>query len=149
MALFNRSSPPPTRERLRTTDSFHFEALHLPGLCDQPFTPSGGNLVFLSAQGSHRSDHPRAERKLRLGQNPDQEFPSQPVLFPSLVVRLQSGQLVQEALSPPTISECNLRDDSHRTPSPPCKIGQNTASKCSQITQRVYFETDLGFYRPK
>jgi hypothetical protein len=57
--------------------------------------------------------------------------------------------LVQETLPTSEISECNLRDHSDRILSPSCKIGQNTTSECSQITQRVYFQTEPGFYRPE
>src|SRR4030043_800215 len=141
--------PSPPRERLRTTDAFHFEALQLSGLCNQSPSQSRRDLVFLSTQGSDRSHYQGAERKLCLGQNSNQQFPSQPVLFPSLAVRLQSHQLVQETLPTSKISECNLRDDSDRIFSPPCKIGQVAAPKRSQITQRVYLKTDLGSYHPE
>ncbi len=149
VSSFCSNPSPPPREGLRTTDSFRSEALHLSGLCNQSPTQSGRDLVFLSAQGSDRSHHQRAERKLRLGQDSNQQFPSQPVLFLSLAVRLQSCQLVQETLSPSKISECNLRDHSDRVLSPPCKIGQDATSECTQITQRVYLQTDLGSYHPE
>ena len=105
---------------------FHPEALRLSGLCNQSPSQSRKDLVFLSAQGSDRSHHQGAERKLCLGQDSNQQFPSQPVLFPSLAVCLQSCQLVQETLPTSKISECNLRDDSDRILSPACKIGQNS-----------------------
>jgi len=146
---FCSNPSPPPRERLRTTDAFHFEALQLSGLCNQSPSQSRRGLVFLSTQGSDRSHYQGAERKLCLGQDSNQQFPSQPVLFPSLAVRLQSCQLVQETLPTSKISECNLRDHSDRILSPPCKIGQDATPECSQITQRVYLQTNLGSCHPK
>ena len=149
ISSFCSHPPPPPRERLRSTDAFHFETLQLSGLCNQSPPQSRRDLVFLSAQGSDRGHYQGTERKLCFGQDSDQQFPSQPVLFPSLAVRLQSRQLVQENLSASKISECNLRDHSDRIFSPPCKIGQVATPQRSQITQRVYLKTDLGSYHPE
>jgi hypothetical protein len=136
--------PPSSRERLRTTDAFHFEALQLSGLCHQPTSPSRRDLVFLSAQSSDRGHHQGTKSKLCFGQDSNQQFPGQPVLFPSLAVRLQSRQLVQETLPTSKISECNFRDHSDRILSSPCEIGQGATPQCSQVTQRVYLQSNPG-----
>jgi len=146
---FCSNPPPPPRERFRTTDAFHFETLHLSGLCNQSPSQSRRDLVFLSGKGIDRSHYQEAERKLCLGQDSHQQFPSQPVLFPALAVRLQSRQLVQETLPTSKISQCNLRDHSDRILSPSCKIGQDATPECSQITQRVYLQTNPGSYHPE
>jgi hypothetical protein len=52
-------------------------------------------------------------------------------------------------MSTSKISECNPRDNSDRILSPPCKIGQDATPECSQITQRVYLQTDPGSYHPE
>ena len=143
---FYSHPPPSARERLRTTDAFHFEALQLSGLCHQSPSQSRRDLVFLSVQGSDRGHYQGAERKLCFGQDSNQQFPGQPVLFPSLIVRLQSRQLVQENLSASKISACNLRNHSDRILSPSCKIGQNGPSEYTQITLGVYFQSNLGPY---
>ena len=145
-----RSHPPSSsRERLRTTDAVHFEALQLSGLCHQSPSQSRRDLVFLSAQGSNRDHYQGTESKLCFGQNSNQQFPGQPVLLPSLAVRLQSRQLVQENLFTSKISACNLGDHSDGILSPPCKIGQVATSERSQITQRVYLQNNLGPYYPE
>ena len=146
---FCSNPPPPPRERFRTTDAFHPEALHLSGLCNQSPSQSRRDLVFLSAKGIDRSHYPGAERKLCLGQDSNQQFPGQPVLFSSPAIRLQSRQLVQETLPTSKISEGNLRDHSDRIFSPPGKIGQDATPESSQITQRVYLQTDPGSYHPE
>src|SRR5208337_1467988 len=143
---FCSNPPPPPRERFRTTDAFHFEALLLSGLCNQSPSQSRRDLVFLSAKGIDRSHYPGTERKLCLGEDSHQQFPSQPVLFPALALRLQSRQLVQETLLTSKISECNLRDHPDRIHSASSKIGQKTTSECPQITQRVYLSADPGSY---
>ena len=106
-------------------------------------------LVFLSAQGSDRGHYQGTERKLRLGQDSNQQFSSQSVLFPSPAVCLQSRQLVQEDLSASKISECNLRDYSDGILSPSRKIGQNRSSEFTQIIFSVSFQGNLGPYYPE
>ena len=146
---FCSNPPPPPRERFRTIDAFHLEALHLSGLCNQSPSQIRRDLVFLSAKGIDRSDYPGAEGKLCLGQDSNQQFPSQPVLFPAIAIRLQPRQLVQETLPPSKISEGILRDHSDRILSPPGKIGENRPSEYTQITLRVYFQGNHGPYYPE
>ena len=144
------SHPPPSlRERLRTTDAFHFEALQLPGLCHQSPSPSRRDLVFLSTQGSDRGHYQGTESKLCFDQDSNQQFPSQPILFPSLGVCLQSCQLVQKALPTAKIPTSYLRDDSNRIPGIASQISQNTTSECTQIACRVHIQKDPGSYHPK
>jgi hypothetical protein len=57
--------------------------------------------------------------------------------------------LVQEALPASKISECNLGDHSDRIVSPSRKIGQNRPSEYTQITLRVYLQSNLESYYPE
>src|SRR4030043_2280492 len=122
---FCRHPSSPSRKRLRTTGSLYPEALCLPGLCNKSFSKSRKDLVFLSAQGRYRGHHQGAERKLCLGQDSNQQFPSQPVLFPSFGVCLHSCQLVHATLPATEIPACYLRDDSSRILGIASQIGQN------------------------
>src|SRR5512139_3904919 len=146
---FCRHPSSPSRKRLRTTDPLYPEALCLPGLCNKSFSKSRKDLVFLSAQGRYRGHHQGAERKLCLGQDSNQQFSSQPVLFPSFGVCLQSCQLVQETLPATEIPACHLRDDSSRILGIASQIGQNRPPEYTQITCRVYRQTNLGPHYPE
>ena len=113
------------------------------------FSKSRKDLVFLSAQGRYRGHHQGAERKLCLGQDSNQQFPSQPVLFPSFGVCLQYCQLVQKTLPATKISACYLRDDSNRILGIASQIGQNRPPEYTQITWRVYLQTNPRPYHPE
>ena len=140
---------PPSPKRLRTTNSLYPEAFCLSGLCNQSPSKSRKDLVFLSAQGSDRGHHPGAERKLCLGQDSNQQFPSQLILFLSSAVCLQYCQLVQKTLPTTEIPACYLRDDSNGILGIASKIGQNRPPEYTQITFRVYLPTNPGSHYPE
>jgi hypothetical protein len=137
------------REGFRTTDALYPETIQLSGLCHQSSSPCRRDLVFLSAQDSHRGHYPRAERKLCFGQDSHQQFSSQSVLFPSFAVCLQSRQLVQKNLPTSKISEGHLRDHSDRILSSSREISQHRPSESSQTPLGVYFQGNFGSYYSK
>ena len=147
-SLCSHSSSPP-RERHRPTYPLCPKTLCLSSLCNQSSLTTRKDLVFLSTSSRYRNHHQRVERKLCFGQNSYQQFSSQPPLFSPFIAGLQYRQLVQKALLATKISGCYLRDDSNRILGIASQIGQNRPPEYTQITCRVYLQTNPRPYHPE
>ena len=141
---FCGDSPTFTRKRLRTTHPLYFKALCLSSFCNQSPFESRKGLVFLQTPSNHRSPYQGTQRELCSWPNPNQQLPCQSGLFFFTPFRLQHRQLVQETLPTTEISECCFRDYSDRVLSIAREISKNRQPQHTQITSRIYLQTNIG-----
>ena len=135
-----------TRKRRRPTYSLYHKTLYLFRLCNQSFLNSRKDILFLSAKSRDRNYHQGTERKFRFSQNPNQQIPGEPSLFPPFGFCLQHRQLVQKIMFTSRIPKCYPGDYSDRILGSSCKVGQITTQKHSQITGRIYLQRSFNPY---
>src|SRR6266700_1420154 len=89
----------PTGSTQRATDAVQVGSLLLSSVRHQSHVATTEPVALLQRPRGRGTDHSRTQRRLSLGQDPNALLPGQRNLFSSVAVGLQSGQLVQAAVS--------------------------------------------------
>ena len=102
---FHRDPSADSRGAVGTADAFFFGEIQLSGDRHESQDQSAQCLEVLQRSGRDRVDHQGTEGGLPVGEDPDGVFCGQRCVFSSAAFRLQSGELVQTALSTEGVSE--------------------------------------------
>src|SRR6266545_1426983 len=100
------SATTPNRRDQRATDSLQGGPLFLSSVRHQSYVATTESVALLQWPSGPGTNHPRTQRQLSLGQDSDASLRGQRGLLSSVAAGLQSGQLVQTALSARGVSKC-------------------------------------------